>query len=193
MKGSTVIDTTFGCELFSFKAHFCMLWTMEIREMRVQDWPMVATIFQQGIDTKVATFQHEVPDWTRWDATHIASCRLVALDETEGVIGWAALSPVSSRVAYRGVAEVSIYVLETHRGKSVGKRLLEQLVRASEQAGYWMLQSVVLVENHASIALHQSCGFRTVGRREKIGRLPDGTWSDTLLLELRSRHPDFLD
>jgi phosphinothricin acetyltransferase len=96
-------------------------------------------------------------------------------------------------VAYRGVAEVSIYVLETHRGKSVGKRLLEQLVRASEQAGYWMLQSVVLVENHASIALHQSCGFRTVGRREKIGRLPDGTWSDTLLLELRSRHPDFLD
>lgn len=161
--------------------------------MREQDWPQVAIIFREGIETGFATFQSEVPTYAQWDATHITCCRLVVEDEDGHILGWAALTPVSSRAAYRGVAEVSIYIARVFRGRSIGRQLLNVLVRDSEEAGYWMLQSVVLVENLASIALHESCGFRTVGRRERIGRLPDGTWSDTLLMERRSRLPDFLD
>lgn len=166
---------------------------MNIREMHVQDWSQVSTILKEGIATGFATFQQEVPEYSQWDATHIACCRLVAVDDDGSILGWAALSPVSSRVAYRGVAEVSIYVAQAHRGKSIGKQLLGYLICESEQSGYWMLQSVILVGNEASIALHESCGFRAVGKRERIGRLPNGMWSDTLLMERRSRLPDFLD
>jgi phosphinothricin acetyltransferase len=166
---------------------------MDIREMRNQDWPQVATIFKEGIDTGFATFQNEVPSFAQWDATHISCCRLVAEDGDGNILGWAALSPVSSRAAYRGVAEVSIYVAKAFRGRSIGRQLLDILIRNSEESGYWMLQSVVLIENLASIALHEACGFRIVGRRERIGRLADGTWSDTLLMERRSRLPYFLD
>ena len=166
---------------------------MNLREMQEEDWPQVAAIFQEGLATKVATFQREVPSYAQWDATYITCCRLVAVDNQDTVLGWGALSPVSSRVAYRGVAEISIYVGAAHRGKSIGKQLLQRVIYESEQAGYWMLQSVILVENKASIALHESCGFRIVGTRERIGRLSDGSWSDTLLMEKRSRHPAFSD
>ncbi len=166
---------------------------MNIREMQKQDWPTVAEIFRVGLQTGIATFQREVPTYEQWNATHLTTCRLVIESEQGAVIGWTALSPVSSRTAYRGVAEVSIYIDAPYRGKSVGKRLLEALVEKSEEAGYWTLQAVVIVANVASIALHESCGFRVVGRRERIGRLPDGSWSDTLLLERRSRSPAFLD
>jgi len=166
---------------------------MNIRKMSEQDWPLVSQIFEEGLQTGVATFQREVPSYEQWNATHLTTCRLVIESDQGTVIGWAALSPVSSRVAYRGVAEVSIYIASPFRGKSLGKQLLDALVAESEQVGYWTLQSVILVSNVASIALHESCGFRVVGRRERIGQLPDGTWSDTLLLERRSRSPAFLD
>lgn len=165
--------------------------TMVIRAMTGQDWPQVSRIHQEGIDTGTATFQTEVPTQVQWEATHLPSCRLVSEDDAGNIIGWAALSPVSSRASYRGVAEVSIYVGSKHRGSKVGTRLLEALVRESERCGYWTLQAVVLVMNEASIALHQRCGFRIVGRRDRIGRLPDGTWCDTLLLERRS-NSDFI-
>lgn len=160
--------------------------TMMIREMTAGDWTEVAEILRQGIETGCATFQTEVPTITQWEAAHIPGCRLVSCDSAGTVTGWAALSPVSSRAAYRGVAEVSIYVAAFHRGKSIGRQLLDSLIQASEDAGYWTLQSVVLVSNAASIALHERCGFRLVGRRERIGRLADGTWSDTLLFERRT-------
>ncbi len=160
--------------------------TMTIRQMSEHDWPEVSRILAEGIATKVATFRSDVPAWVEWNATHLRSCRLVAQSDAGAVIGWAALSAVSSRASYRGVAEVSIYVGSANRGTRVGTGLLEALAAASEQAGFWTLQAVILVMNHASIALHQRCGFRIVGRRERIGRLPDGTWCDTLLLERRS-------
>jgi L-amino acid N-acyltransferase YncA len=159
---------------------------MTIREMTELDWPEVADIFRQGIDTGTATFQSEVPTYAQWDATHIPTCRLVAVDEHLYIVGWAALTPVSSRCAYRGVAEVSIYIAAAHRGRKVGKQLLSALVQQSEEAGYWTLQSVILVDNNASISLHESCGFRLIGRRERISVRADGTWSDTLLMERRS-------
>ncbi len=163
-----------------------MLQNMTIREMSEQDWPEVADIFRQGIETGTATFQSEVPTYAQWDATHIPSCRLVVTDEDLHVVGWAALTPVSSRCAYRGVAEVSIYIATTYRGRKVGKQLLSSLVEHSEKAGYWTLQSVILVDNQASISLHESCGFKLIGRRERISIRTDGTWSDTLLMERRS-------
>ncbi len=161
-------------------------WGMIIREMVAQDWPAVADIFNQGLKTGTATFQTEVPTYEQWNATHIISCRLVVCLESGEVAGWAALSPVSSRSAYRGVAEVSIYIATDYRGRKVGKLLLSALIEASEAAGYWTLQSVVLVSNQASIALHESCGFRLIGRRERISMLQNGLWSDTLLMERRS-------
>ena len=167
--------------------------TMNIRQMVEQDWPAVSQILFEGIATGVATFQTEVPTYMQWNSTHLEACRLVAEDDQGRILGWAALSPVSSRAAYRGVAEVSIYVATEHRGRTVGKQLLQELILRSEQAGYWTLQSVILATNGASLALHQSCGFRMVGRRERIGKLPNGTWCDTLLLELRSSSANFLD
>jgi phosphinothricin acetyltransferase len=154
--------------------------------MLEQDWPRVSEIYSQGIATGTATFQTEVPTYAQWDATHITSCRLVICGDSGLIIGWAALSPVSSRCAYRGVAEVSIYVAQDFRGKGYGKLLLDALVAASEEHGYWTLQSVVLVTNTMSISLHQRCGFRIIGHRERISMLADGSWCDTLLLERRS-------
>lgn len=159
---------------------------MKIRLMEPDDWPQVSRILQEGIATGIATFQTEVPGSAQWDATYVSTCRLVAESEEGELLGWAALAPVSNRVAYRGVAEVSIYVGTAHRGKTVGTQLLEALVSESERAGFWTLQAVVLTMNTASLSLHLRCGFRLVGRRERIGRLPDGTWSDTILLERRS-------
>lgn len=153
--------------------------------MRPADWDDVREIYRQGLLTDQATFETQVPTWKAWDANHRPDCRLVAKIDT-GAAGWAALSQVSRRAVYAGVCEVSVYVAQQQRGQGVGKRLLLALVDASEAAGIWMLQASIFPENRASLALHHTCGFRTVGYRERIGR-HHGVWRDTLLLERRSR------
>jgi phosphinothricin acetyltransferase len=157
----------------------------QIVNMRAEDWPAVEKIYRQGIATEDATFETECPDWENWNAKHHVHSRLVARHE-QRVLGWAALSPVSTRRVYAGVAEVSIYIAEAARGKGVGKGLLSALIEHSEQNGIWTLQAGIFPENAASIALHKSCGFREVGRRERIGQLK-GIWRDVILLERRSR------
>ena len=146
-------------------------------------WVAVREIYGEGIATGNATFETELPDWEKWDGGHRKECRLVAVDNT--VLGWAALSSVSARHIYRGVAEVSVYVAAAARGRGVGKALLEALVEQSESHGIWTLQAGVFPENSASIALHKSCGFREVGVRQRIGAL-NGVWRDVQLLERRS-------
>jgi phosphinothricin acetyltransferase len=150
-------------------------------------WERVRAIYLEGLASGHATFETEAPDWVRWDASHLSSCRLVALAEGGvAVAGWAALSPVSARKVYAGVAEVSVYVAEEFRGAGLGRTLLEALIRESEAEGLWTLQASIFPENASSIALHRACGFREVGRRERIGQLA-GCWRDTVLLERRSR------
>lgn len=157
-----------------------------VADMSVDDWEQVRSIYLEGIATGVATFETDAPTWEKWDAGHLRKMRLVAR-ETEGeMLGWAALSPVSDRCVYGGVAEVSVYVGERGRGRGVGRALLEALIEASERNEIWTLQAGVFPENAASVKLHLSCGFREVGRRERIGKL-NGVWRDTLLLERRSR------
>lgn len=156
-----------------------------IEPMQAEDWPRVAAIYQEGIDTGLATFQGSVPSWEDWDRGHIQRCRLVARIKDQ-VAGWAALSSVSSRPVYSGVGEVSVYVGNDYKQKGVGTALLEELIRRSEAEGFWMLQGVITRENTASIELHKKCGFRLVGIRERIARMPDGVWHDTALLERRS-------
>ena len=156
-----------------------------VRPFQTKDWPVVQAIYQQGIDTKNATFEDKVKTWDEWNRATWPDCRLVA--ELEGEIaGWAALSPVSSRAVYAGVAEVSIYVAAVHRGQGVGAHLLTALIDASEQAGFWTLQAGIFPENVASIQLHKKCGFRMVGQREKLGQM-DGVWRDVVLMERRSQ------
>lgn len=167
--------------------HDCVCYlNMTVRLMREEDWDAVSEIYREGLATGVATFQREVPSYDQWNTSYNNTCRLVVEQDDGSIVGWAALSPVSSRVAYRGVGEVSIYIAEAYRGKRIGRQLLEALIACSENQGYWTLQAVVLVSNEASIALHTNCGFRIVGRRERIGQLADSTWSDTLLMERRS-------
>jgi L-amino acid N-acyltransferase YncA len=156
-----------------------------ISEMEPGDWEEVRTIYAEGIATRQATFETEAPSWLAWDAAHLPFARLVAR-KGETVVGWAALSPVSRREAYAGVAEVSVYVAQDQRGAGLGRRLLEALIAKSERHGIWSLQAVMFPENAASVALHRRCGFREVGRRERIGKL-DGAWRDTILLERRSQ------
>jgi L-amino acid N-acyltransferase YncA len=167
-----------------------------ILPMAPELWPMVQEIYREGILTGTATFETQVPDWEKWDAAHRKDCRLVAIEpiKEEGlfptsqvkVLGWAALSPISSRRVYAGVAEVSVYIAAQARGRGVGKTLLNALVEESERNGIWTLQAGVFPENTASIALHKSCGFHEVGERSKIGKLAD-RWRDVLLLERRSK------
>jgi L-amino acid N-acyltransferase YncA len=157
-----------------------------LAKMLPAHWPGVRAVYEEGLATGDATFETEAPDWERWDASHLRACRLVALAEGGRVAGWAALSPVSARKVYAGVAEVSVYVGEKFRGLGVGRALLSTLVRESEAEGIWTLQAGIFPENAASVSLHESCGFRTVGRRERVGKLR-GRWRDTVLLERRSR------
>lgn len=157
-----------------------------IGDMAEGDWAGVASVYREGIATGDATFEREAPTWDAWAAAHTAGTRLVARAGEE-VLGWAALSPVSARAVYRGVAEVSVYVAASARGRGVGRALLDALVRRSEESGFWTLQAGIFPENEASVALHVACGFRVVGRRERIGRSAEGVWRDTLLLERRSR------
>jgi L-amino acid N-acyltransferase YncA len=156
-----------------------------IAALAPDDWTEVRRIYAEGIATGNATFEAEPPAWEAWDRSHRADSRLVARDGRR-VVGWAALSRVSERCAYGGVAEVSVYVAADARGRGVGRRLLEELVRCSEENGVWTLQAGIFPENAASIALHERCGFRRVGIREKLGRLR-GAWRDVVLLERRSR------
>ena len=153
--------------------------------MTAEDWPSVRTIYLEGIATGNATFEQSAPEWKEWNEAHLPGCRLLARAEGE-VLGWAALSPVSRRHVYRGVAEVSVYVAQKARGNGVGKALLSELVANSERAGFWTLQAGIFPENTASIELHKGAGFRVLGVREKIGCM-DGRWRDVVLLERRSR------
>jgi len=156
-----------------------------IEALQPTDWRQVRSIYLEGIETGQATFERDAPDWERWDAGHLKTCRLVAR-VVDVIAGWAALSPVSARRVYRGVAEVSVYVQESFRGSGVGRALLERLVECSERHGIWTLQAGIIAENVASIALHQRCGFREVGLRERIGQLGE-EWRDVILLERRSK------
>jgi phosphinothricin acetyltransferase len=156
-----------------------------IREMVKKDWEAVASIYKEGIDTKIATFQAEVPTYETWDQSHLKSCRMVA--EADGkVAGWAALTPYSSRCVYCGVAEVSIYIKADSRGKHIGEQLLQTVITEAEMAGIWTLQSGIIEINKASIALHKKAGFRMVGYREKIAKDHNGVWQNTILMERRS-------
>lgn len=157
-----------------------------IRPMTREDGPRVLEIYGLGIKEGKATFETCVPAWESWDREHRPDCRLVCGDGAGLIVGWAALSPVSGRCVYGGVAEVSVYVAPEAAGQGVGKTLLKRLVAASEEAGLWTLQAGIFTDNLASIRLHESCGFRHVGVREKIGRDKDGIWRDVLLLERRS-------
>lgn len=156
-----------------------------ITPMSERHWPVVREIYSQGMATRNATFETVLPEWTEWDARHLASCRLVSLRGGD-VVGWAALSGVSTRHVYRGVAEVSVYVAEKAQGQGIGSGLLSALIAESERNGIWTLQAGILAENAVSIHLHVEAGFRIVGRRERIGQL-DGQWRDTILMERRSR------
>lgn len=156
---------------------------MTVRDLRPDDWTAVCAIYEEGIRGGNATFETEAPSWERWDAAH-SELRLVA-ERNGAVVGWAALSPVSDRCCYAGVGDVSVYVAEAARGSGVGRALLERLVERAEQAGYWTLNAGVFPENEASLRLHEACGFRKVGVRERLGEL-HGDWRDVVLLERRS-------
>jgi L-amino acid N-acyltransferase YncA len=155
-----------------------------LRALDAADWEDVRRIYRQGIESGQATFETEVPPWERWDVAHLPFARLV-LTLDEKVRGWAALSKVSAREVYAGVAEVSVYVATESQGHGFGRVLLEALIAESEAHGVWTLQASIFPENEASISLHRRSGFREVGRRERIAKL-HGVWRDTVLLERRS-------
>ena len=156
-----------------------------VDKMKKEDWSAVQSTYQEGIATGNATFETEVPEWEKWDNNHLRDCRLVARVKGQ-VAGWVALSPVSNRCIYSGVAEVSLYVKVSARGQGIGKALLQAVIKESENAGIWTLQGGSFPENIASIALQKACGFREVGRRERIGQM-DGVWRDVILMERRSK------
>ncbi|HVG33370.1 MAG TPA: GNAT family N-acetyltransferase [Pyrinomonadaceae bacterium] len=156
-----------------------------VDSMKDADWDEVRRIYLEGIATGNATFEREAPTWEKWDQSHLPHSRLVARS-SDVIKGWAALAPVSTRFVYRGVADVSIYVGTEYRGEGLGRVLLEALIRSSESNGIWTLQAGIFPENAASITLHKRCGFREVGRRERIGQMKD-VWRDTILLERRSK------
>jgi phosphinothricin acetyltransferase len=158
-------------------------WTIET--LRESDWRAVREIYREGIATGDATFETEPGEWPEWDAAHLRHSRLVARGGGS-VGGWAALSPVSRRAVYAGVAEVSVYVAAAYRGQGLGRGLLAALVAESEVQGIWTLQAGIFPENRASLHIHKRLGFREVGRRERIGQR-DGQWRDTVLMERRSK------
>jgi L-amino acid N-acyltransferase YncA len=148
------------------------------------DWPGVCSIYEEGIATGLGTFETKAPSWEEWNAARLPHSRLVARDER--VLGWAALSPISKRACYAGVAEVGIYVAAVARGRGIGRALLDALIDSSEANGIWTLQGATIAENTASLALQERCGFRVIGRRERIAKLA-GIWRDTILTERRSK------
>ena len=156
-----------------------------IRDMTASDWKSVSHIYQKAMDTNNATFQVTAPTWEEFDIAHTQNCRYVILLDGD-IVGWVALTPVSKRPVYAGVAEVSIYIDDAFQGMGIGCTLLTYLIEKSEQEGYWTLQSGILRENLASMRLHEKCGFRLVGCREKIGMDQFGVWRDSFLMEKRS-------
>jgi len=156
-----------------------------VEKMKKKNWAAIRDIYREGIETGNATFETDVPEWEEWDKSHLPDCRIVAKSAGE-IIGWVALSPVSDRCVYRGVAEVSLYVKSSERGQGVGKALLKAAIAESERIGIWTLQSGTFAENVASIALQKSCGFREVGYREQIGQM-NNVWRDVILMERRSK------
>ncbi|CAM3456728.1 GNAT family N-acetyltransferase [Zobellia roscoffensis] len=158
---------------------------IELRPMLPEDWPFVSKIYAEGMATGYATFENKTPSYDAWNNSHIANCRIMAFEEDQ-CLGWAALSPVSSRCVYGGVGEVSIYISTEARGKGVGSKLMQALITQSEENGLWTLQSGVFPENTGSIKLHEKMGFRRIGKRERIGKR-DGVWKDNVLFERRSK------
>ena len=156
-----------------------------VRPLLKSDWSSVSKIYKAGIATGIATFETECPNWEQWNAKYVSNCRIVAVNE-DVVVGFGVLAPVSKRIVYRGVAEVSVYVSDDFRGNHIGETLLKQLIKGSETEGFWTLQAGIFSENKASINLHLKCGFRIVGVREKIGKLK-GKWNDNHFLERRSK------
>jgi L-amino acid N-acyltransferase YncA len=154
--------------------------------MKSADWSAARAIYLEGIATGNATFERVAPGWRKWDRGHLRCCRLVARSP-DGIVGWAALSPVSSRNVYAGVAEASIYVAKHARRQGVGWQLMSALIEASEREGIWTVQAGVFPENIASLELCKRAGFRVVGVRERLGSM-DGRWRDVVLLERRSTH-----
>lgn len=157
-----------------------------IEKMKSSDWKQVKDIYLEGIKTGIATFQTEAPTWENWDKGHLNCCRLVACSSND-ILGWVALSPTSARDCYRGVVEVSIYVSEKYKGHGIGSALLRNLIAQSEANGIWTLYCSIIRENTASVALHKKCGFREIGIREKIAKMINGVWHDTILMERRSK------
>jgi L-amino acid N-acyltransferase YncA len=157
--------------------------TVEVRTLLPEDWSAVAEIYWDGIRDGLATFETEVPSWDGWDAAHLLEHRLVAVVADE-VVGWAALSPASSRRCYAGVVENSVYVAREAQGQGIGRLLLDALLKGARSAGLWTVQTSIFPENRASLALHERCGFRVVGVRERIAKR-DGLWRDTVFLEKR--------
>lgn len=155
------------------------------QSLTVEHWPQVRRIYLEGIATGQATFQTDAPEWEAWDGSHFSHSRIIAVQDGK-VSGWAALSPVSSRPVYSGVAEVSVYVGNGYRGNGLGYQLLNELVLQSEANGIWTLQASIFPENIASVHIHEKCGFRIMGRRERIGQ-QNGVWRDTVIMERRSR------
>ncbi len=158
---------------------------IQIRNMQTTDWEAVKNIYESGIATGVATFEISAPSWEKWNNGHLIFARLVVTINSN-IIGWAALSPVSNRCVYGGVAEVSIYLSDDHRGQGIGKKLLQRLIDESESNGIWTLQAGIFTDNIPSVKLHENVGFRIIGRREKIGKLKDH-WKDNYILERRSK------
>ncbi|MGP1909866.1 N-acetyltransferase family protein [Metabacillus sp. JX24] len=156
----------------------------EIKKLADLHWNQVKEIYLEGIATGNATFETNAPSWEDWDSSHSKECRLVA--EHGGVVlGWAALSPVSGRCVYAGVADVSIYIGSAYKGKGIGTALLRSIIDLSEQEGFWTLQAGIFPENTSSLKLHEKAGFRRIGVREKIGKM-NGVWRDVVFLERRS-------
>jgi L-amino acid N-acyltransferase YncA len=157
--------------------------SLRIEPMTRTDWEQVCAIYEEGIATGLGTFETKAPSWEEWDAARLPHSRLVARDER--VLAWAALSPVSKRACYAGVAEVGVYVAAVARGRGIGRILLDALIKSAEAHGIWTLQGATIAENKASLALQARCGFRVVGRRERIGKVA-GVWHDTIVTERRS-------
>jgi L-amino acid N-acyltransferase YncA len=157
---------------------------MSVEAMSPEDWPSVRSIYLEGIHGGDATFEMEVPSWEEWDQSHLPFARPIARMD-EGLVGWAALRPFSPRACYRGVAEVSVYVTARVQRQGIGRTLLREMIRVSEEHGIWMLQGSIFPENLVSLRMCEACGFRQVGRRKHIAKL-NGLWRDTVMVERRS-------
>ena len=156
-----------------------------IREMRDEDWGTVAEIYKQGLEEGTSTFNTECPSFAEWNEGHVKNCRFV-FEEEGKVVGWIALSPSSSRCAYKGCVEMSVYVDRNYRGHGIGTALVNTIIREAEQCGYWSIYSAIFSINKASIALHKKCGFREIGYRERIAKDRFGKWQNTTLMEYRA-------